>query len=102
MSKKIVMSLLLSAAMSVGGFFVSCGSGQQGGSKTNLIVNLPEGCTLLSPKDELGALTSGTPVVGVPPGKNRFEVECGGQPMSISKEIAAGQNVLNISQDDLH
>jgi len=100
MSKQIVMSVLFSLALSVGGFFVSCGSGDTV-TTTSLMVQVPEGCSLDSPKDELGALGSVGAMVKVRPGKNRFVVTCGDRSTEVTRDIAPDQRSLSFSEDDL-
>lgn len=99
MCKKIVMSLVSTAAISLGGYMFSCGSGEP--ATTAVIVQLPEGCTMISPKDSLGALGSGTPVVTVHPGKIRFVVDCGNHTAHVEKEIQSGQHSLTLTEEDL-
>ena len=101
MSKQIVMSVLFSLALSVGGFFVSCGSNDSGPSTTSLMVQLPDGCSLDSPKDELGALGTMGAMVKVPPGQTRFVVSCGDRTIELTRDIAPYQRSITFSEDDL-
>lgn len=100
MSKRIVMSILASAAVSVGGFFVSCGE-DTSKEPAALIVQLPEGCTLVSPRDALSALSPGTPVASVKPGKNQFVVSCGGRMIELDRDIKPDQRSVTFSEDDV-
>ena len=102
MSKRIIMSVLFSIAISVGGFFVSCGSGSGLGGRDSLIVQLPDGCSLISPKDQLGALGDGQgALVNVNPGENTFVIDCGDHTVSLTRHIDPGQRSISFSQDDL-
>lgn len=101
MSKRLIMSLLSAAAMSVGGFFVSCGDHTEAQESSAVIVQLPEGCSLVSPRDELGALTAGTPVAKVKPGPNQFVITCGGRMIQVDKTIAPNQHTVAISAEEL-
>ena len=100
MGKRLVMGILSSVALSVGGYLSSCGSGGKQDSSI-LAVQMPDGCTIVSPKDELGALTAGTPVVAVQPGRNRFVLNCDGKTIEIVRDVKADQHVISISADDV-
>lgn len=96
------MSLLSTAAISIGGFFVSCGSSDSGGNlPTPVVVQLPEGCTLVSPRDPLSALGSAVPMAQVKPGKNQFVITCDGRMIQVDKDIAPDQHAVAITPDDV-
>lgn len=100
MSKRIVMSILSAIAMSIGGFFVSCGSGGDTGPSA-VIVQLPEGCTLISPRDQLSALGGSVPMATVKPGKNEFVISCEGKMVQVDKQVAKDQQTVTFSDDEL-
>jgi hypothetical protein len=100
-SKRIVISVLASLAMSFGGWLVSCGSGGESNARQPVIVQLPENCTLLSPQDSLGAMTSGTPVINVKPGLVHFVVDDNGRQVEFDEQISAEQHQITIQESDL-
>ena|SRR5579862_7611496 len=100
MSKNIVMSVLFSTAISIGGFFVSCGDkSSQAGTPT--VIQMPAGCTLVSPKDELGELAGGAPIARLKPGKNHFEINCGERTVTVDRTVTDGQRTVAFTEDDL-
>jgi len=58
MSKRLVISVIASIAMSIGGFFASCGSGDNSKSITTDILDHPERFNNLS-SEEMKALAAG-------------------------------------------
>jgi hypothetical protein len=96
MSKQIAMSILGSLAVSIGGFFASCGSSNQQSSP--VVVAIPEGCFLISPKEHLEL---GTPVVQVKPGPNKFVFDCGRGEVAVTKNVAANQRAISFATEDL-
>ena len=101
MSKKIIMSLLSTAAISIGGWMVSCGSEPSEGTPSAVLVQLPEGCTLVSPRDPLSALNPALPMAQVKPGPNQFVVTCEGRMIQVDKQIAPDQRTVAITAEDV-
>lgn len=101
MSKRIIMSLLSAAAMSIGGWFVSCGSNDDSRLTHAVVVQLPDGWSLESPRSQLEGLGSMGAVVNVKPGPNRFVLTNGESEVSVTKHVADGAEVLSISEQDL-
>jgi hypothetical protein len=99
MSKRIVMSVLSAAAMSIGGFFVSCGA-PEAKEAAVVVVQMPEGCTLISPRDEMGTL-AGASVAKAKPGLDEFVIACDGRMVQVQKQIAPGQRSVAFTADEL-
>jgi hypothetical protein len=92
MSKQIIMSILGSLAVSIGGYLASCGSNTSQGS--SVVVAVPDGCFLIEPKQQLDL---GTPMVNLKPGPNKFTFDCGGRQTTITKQIAPGQRAISFT-----
>lgn len=101
MSKRIVMWILSSVAMSIGGFFVSCGTDDTANSNT-VVVQVPQGCTLVSPRSPLEVLQSAGAIATVKPGKNQFVLNCDGRLVQVDKDVADGQHVVTIDESEAH
>jgi hypothetical protein len=101
MSKRIIMSIVSAAAMSIGGWFVSCGSDSSHEAHT-VMVQLPDGCSLVSPRSPLGALDSLGTIANVKTGENRFVIDNAGQEYTVVKSVADGDQVVKISAEELH
>lgn len=100
MSKRIVMWVLSSVAMSIGGFFVSCGAGDTAEPNT-VVVQVPQGCTLVSPRSPLEMLQAAGAIATVKPGKNEFVLNCDGQLVQVDKQVNEGQHVVTIEDDEV-
>jgi hypothetical protein len=96
MSKKIIFAVLSSLAVSIGGFFASCGANTS--TSTSVIVQVPDGCFLLSPKAQIDL---GGPVVQIQPGKNPFTLDCGGRQVGVTKRIAKDQHSVAFTDEEL-
>ncbi|HVT11955.1 MAG TPA: hypothetical protein VHE55_06785 [Fimbriimonadaceae bacterium] len=103
MSKRIVMSVLATIAMSIGGFFVSCGSGSDDSAgPADVVVQLPAGCSLVSPRDPVGVLGGAVTMAPVKPGKkNEFILSCDGRMVQVDKDIAPDQRAVSFTEDEL-
>lgn len=103
MGKRLILSVTASVAMSFGGWLVSCGGGSSASdSAVPVIVQLPDHCTLISPVDTLGAMSSGVPVVQVKPGKVHFTIDDNGRTIEIDRDITSDQHQIKFTQEDLN
>ncbi len=97
------MSVLATIAMSIGGFFVSCGSGgDDSAGRRDVVVQVPAGCNLVSPRDPVNMLGDAVTMAPVEPGKkNEFVLSCDGRMVQVDKDISQDQRAVSFSEDEV-
>lgn len=89
MSKRFIMSLLFSVVISIVTYFGMPHGGKKG--EGTVIVSLPAGCLLTSPKNDVESMTGVVAVVRTKPGKVEFDFDCEGTPVSMTHEVVEGE-----------
>ncbi len=100
MSKRIIMSIVFSAAMSIGGWIVTHGEDSKAG-KMSVSVQLPANCSLLSPRDDVAAFGTEANVASVSPGMNKLSIGCDDKIVYVQKAIKTGDKSVTVWPDEL-
>jgi hypothetical protein len=92
------MSILGSIVSSIVVMFGTCGM-NKGDDKVTLAVQHPDTCFMLSPKPLADALSMGGDIISVKPGPTKFEFDCNGKQLEVTKDIKQGMMTLTVSPD---